>query len=104
MLVPEPYRAERDDSIADYVSTGVKKIIGIGREISVAETTAQSSPCTLRSVSLRLAGGNSSRRCSMTSAKKLVEGALRENLRLVISGNLGLLEPQLRRRNAASWW
>ena len=34
MLMPEAYRAEHDAYIANYVSIGIKKIIGIGRETS----------------------------------------------------------------------
>ena len=120
--MPEPYRAEHDGDIANYAGTGVKKIIGIGREVSGRRKDGTTFP--LHFVGQRFEAEGRRYFTGMIhdiSDRQHVEDALREserrlaqsqkmqavgqltggiahdfnNLLLVITGNLELLEPRL---------
>jgi PAS domain S-box-containing protein len=127
VLMPEPYKAEHDGYIANHLATGVKKIIGIGREVSGRRKDGTTFPLHL-SVSAFEADGRRyfTGMIHDLSDRKHVEEALREserrlaqaqkmeavgqltggiahdfnNLLLVISGNLELLELHLERDDA----
>jgi PAS domain S-box-containing protein len=124
ILMPEPFNAEHDGYIANYLGSGVKKIIGVGREVSGRRKDGTTFPLHL-SVSEFSAGGRRyfTGMIHDLSDRKHVEDALREserrlaqaqkmeavgqltggiahdfnNLLLVITGNNELLERQLDR-------
>ena len=124
LLMPEPYRAEHDTYLANYLKTGTKKIIGIGREVRGRRKDGTTFPLHL-SVSAFEADGRryftgmihdlsdpkhveealweSERRLAeaqkMESVGQLTGGVAHDfnNLLLVITGNLELLEMHLDR-------
>jgi CheY-like chemotaxis protein len=82
MLMPEPYKAEHDGYIANYLATSVKKIIGIGREVSGRRNDGTTFPLHL-SVSEFSAEGRRyfTGMIHDLSDRKHVEEALRESER-----------------------
>jgi PAS domain S-box-containing protein len=120
ILMPEPFKAEHDRYIHNYLATGTKKIIGIGREVSGRRKDGTVFPLHLSVSEFETGGGRYfTGMIHDLSDRKHVEEALREserrlahaqkmeavgqltggiahdfnNLLLVASGNLELLEP-----------
>ena len=56
MLMPSPYREAHDGYLAAYLRTGIKKIIGIGREVSGRSKNGAVFPMYLSIGEMRLDG------------------------------------------------
>jgi PAS domain S-box-containing protein len=87
VLMPEPYKAEHDGYLDNYLKTGIKKIIGIGREVSGRRKDGTTFPLHL-SVSAFEADGRRyfTGMIHDLSDRKHVEEALRESERRFAQG------------------
>lgn len=84
MLMPEPYQGEHDQYMRNYLRTGVKKIIGIGREVVGLRKDGSTFPMELAVSEVRIAGGS---RMFTGIVRDITERRRMEREILEISGN-----------------
>lgn len=84
ILMPDPYQSEHDQYLQNYHSTGVKKIIGIGREVQGKKKDGTVFPLDLSVSSVEMAGRKlfSGIVRDITDRKKAEEEILRSNVEL----------------------
>ena len=89
MLMPSPYHEEHDRYMANYLATGVAKIIGIGREVTGGGRTGPPSRCICRSARWSIGGERKfTGILHDLSARVKVEEQLREQAALVRLGEM----------------
>ena len=56
VLMPEPFHSQHDDYVQHYLDTGIKKVIGIGREVVAQKKNGAQFPVSLSISEVRVDG------------------------------------------------